>query len=34
MAAMAVVAVVGLGGVMLITIKSRRDADASDGVVA
>lgn len=34
MAAMAVVAVVGLGGVMLITIKSRRDADASDGVAA
>lgn len=34
MAAMAVVAVVGLGGVMLITIKSRRDADTSDGVVA
>lgn len=34
MAAMAVVAVVGLGGVMLITIKSRRDADASDGGVA
>lgn len=34
MAAMAVVAVVGLGGVMLITIKSRRGADASDGVAA
>lgn len=34
MAALAVVAVVGLGGVMLITIKSRRDADASDGIAA
>ena len=34
MAALAVVAVAGLGGVMLITIKSRRDADASDGAVA
>ena len=34
MAAMAVVAVVGLGGVMLITIKSRRDADASDDIAA
>lgn len=34
MAAMAVVAVVGLGGVMLITIKSRHGADTSDGVAA
>ena len=34
MAALALVAVVGLGGVMLITIKSRRDADASDDIAA
>lgn len=33
-AALAVVAVVGLGGVMLITIRSRRDAGSTDGVAA
>ncbi len=33
-AAMAVVAVLGLGGVMLITVKSRRNDDSLDGVAA